>query len=47
MASAIKQINPNSEVMRVGQTLEVNVQAAMGLQSVLKTNLGPRGTIKM
>lgn len=25
----------------------VNVAAARGLQSVLKTNLGPRGTLKM
>jgi len=29
------------------QCLQVNVAAARGLQSVLKTNLGPRGTLKM
>jgi len=29
------------------QALAVNVSAAKGLQAVLKTNLGPRGTLKM
>ena len=33
--------------MRSGQAQLVNVSAAMGLQEVLKTNLGPRGTLKM
>jgi len=27
--------------------LAVNIQAAKGLQEVLKTNLGPKGTMKM
>ncbi|KAI9184152.1 T-complex protein 1 subunit zeta [Blastocladiella emersonii ATCC 22665] len=46
-ASAVQTINPNSEVARRGQTLQINVQAAMGLMEVLRSNLGPRGTIKM
>jgi len=40
-------INPNAEVVASSQCLLVNVAAARGLQSVLKTNLGPRGTLKM
>ena len=33
--------------MRSGQALMVNVMAAKGLQEVMKSNLGPRGTLKM
>ena len=40
-------INPNAEVVATSQCLMVNVAAARGLQSVLKSNLGPRGTLKM
>lgn len=40
-------INPNAEIVAAGQCLLVNVAAARGLQSVLKSNLGPRGTLKM
>ncbi|KAI9216372.1 T-complex protein 1 zeta subunit [Blastocladiella britannica] len=47
MASAVQTINPNSEVARRGQTLQININAALGLQDVLRSNLGPRGTIKM
>jgi len=36
-----------SEIVASSQCLMVNVAAARGLQSVLKTNLGPRGTLKM
>jgi T-complex protein 1 subunit zeta len=39
--------NPKAEVARRGQALSLNVNAALGLQEVLKTNLGPKGTIKM
>ena len=35
------------EIVASGQCLMVNVAAARGLQGVLKTNLGPRGTLKM
>jgi T-complex protein 1 subunit zeta len=45
--SAIQLINPKSEIARKGHALQVNIHAALGLQDVLKTNLGPRGTIKM
>ncbi|KAI9911901.1 hypothetical protein PsorP6_009020 [Peronosclerospora sorghi] len=40
-------INPNAEIVSKSQALLVNVSAAKGLQGVLKSNLGPRGTLKM
>ncbi|KAI9318918.1 T-complex protein 1 zeta subunit [Dichotomocladium elegans] len=46
-SSALKIINPNSDVARRGQALQLNITAAIGLQDVLRSNLGPRGTIKM
>jgi T-complex protein 1 subunit zeta len=51
-------LNPKAETIRRGQALQVNIlvhrrlqqvniTAAQGLQDVLRTNLGPKGTIKM
>uniref|UniRef100_K3WHV4 T-complex protein 1 subunit zeta n=1 Tax=Globisporangium ultimum (strain ATCC 200006 / CBS 805.95 / DAOM BR144) TaxID=431595 RepID=K3WHV4_GLOUD len=40
-------MNPNAEIVSKSQALLVNVSAAKGLQGVLKSNLGPRGTLKM
>lgn len=40
-------INPNAEIVSSDQCLLVNVAAARGLQSVIRTNLGPKGTLKM
>eukprot|EP01038_Epipyxis_sp_PR26KG_P010832 gene10832-14541_t len=40
-------VNPNAEIVASAQCLMVNVAAARGLQAVLKSNLGPRGTLKM
>ena len=45
--AAIKQLNPKAEVARAAQALELNISAARGLQSVLSSNLGPKGTMKM
>ncbi|XP_065832222.1 LOW QUALITY PROTEIN: T-complex protein 1 subunit zeta-like [Oscarella lobularis] len=45
--SAIKSLNPKAELARASQALQVNVSGARGLQEVLKTNLGPKGTLKM
>lgn len=45
--SAIKALNPKAEIARAAQALQININAARGLQDVLKTNLGPKGTIKM
>jgi T-complex protein 1 subunit zeta len=44
---AANLVNPNAEVVASSQCLQVNVAAARGLQNVVKTNLGPRGTLKM
>jgi T-complex protein 1 subunit zeta len=45
--SAISILNPKAEVARAAQALAVNISAARGIQDVLRTNLGPRGTMKM
>lgn len=44
---AIRVINPNAETLSKSAALAMNINAAKGLQDVLKTNLGPKGTIKM
>jgi hypothetical protein len=45
--SAIVTLNPKAEVARAAQALQLNIGAARGLQEVLRTNLGPKGTMKM
>ena len=45
--SAVKVLNPKAEIARAAQALSVNINAARGLQDVLRTNLGPKGTMKM
>merc|ERR1719346_217080 len=45
--SAVKSLNPKAEVAKAAAALAVNISAAKGLQEVLKTNLGPKGTMKM
>lgn len=45
--SAVQQLNPKANVAKAAEALELNIGAAMGLQAVLKTNLGPKGTMKM
>ncbi|XP_072272135.1 T-complex protein 1 subunit zeta [Pyxicephalus adspersus] len=45
--SAVKALNPKAEVARAQAALSVNISAARGLQDVLRTNLGPKGTMKM
>ena len=47
MASSLRSVNPNAESMDKAAALFMNINAAKGLQDVMKTNLGPRGTIKM
>ncbi|KAH3763678.1 T-complex protein 1 subunit zeta [Pelomyxa schiedti] len=47
MATGVKVLNPTSEVSRRDQALAMNLSAAKGLMEVLKSNLGPKGTIKM
>lgn len=45
--TAVKALNPKAEVARAQAALAVNISAARGLQDVLKSNLGPKGTMKM
>uniref|UniRef100_A0A673LLI1 T-complex protein 1 subunit zeta-like n=1 Tax=Sinocyclocheilus rhinocerous TaxID=307959 RepID=A0A673LLI1_9TELE len=45
--SAVKALNPKAEVARARAALAVNISAARGLQDVLRSNLGPKGTMKM
>lgn len=45
--SSVKTLNPKAEVMGKGAALFMNINAAKGLHEVMKTNLGPKGTIKM
>ncbi|KAL3214544.1 hypothetical protein MRX96_007025 [Rhipicephalus microplus] len=45
--AAVLTLNPKAEVARHAQALAVNINAAKGLQNVLRTNLGPTGTMKM
>ena len=45
--SATQLLNPKAESRRRGEALRVNINAGEGLQDVLKSNLGPSGTIKV
>ncbi|KAK7546770.1 chaperonin Cpn60/TCP-1 family [Phyllosticta citricarpa] len=45
--SAAQLLNPKAESRRRGEALKVNISAGEGLQQVLASNLGPRGTLKM
>jgi len=40
-------VNNKADVLKSAAALAVNCNAAKGLQEVMKTNLGPRGTLKM
>lgn len=47
MSSDLQELSPNAEVVSRQQALRVNTAAAIGLQNVLKSNLGPTGTLKL
>ncbi|KAL3775381.1 hypothetical protein ACHAWO_006572 [Cyclotella atomus] len=47
MSSRLRELSPNAEIVSHGAALAVNIAASSGLQNVLKSNLGPRGTLKM
>lgn len=40
-------MNAKADVLRAAAALAANCNAAKGLQDVVKSNLGPKGTIKM
>jgi T-complex protein 1 subunit zeta len=45
--SSLQLLNPNANVTRGTHALTINITAAKSLQEILKTNLGPKGTLKM
>ncbi|XP_075212377.1 chaperonin containing TCP1 subunit 6 [Lycorma delicatula] len=45
--AAISLLNPKAEFARAAQALAINISAAKGIQDVMKSNLGPKGTMKM
>ncbi|KAL3943703.1 MAG: hypothetical protein SGBAC_002210 [Bacillariaceae sp.] len=45
--SQLRDVNPNAEIVSKTQARAVNVAAGVGLMNVLKSNLGPRGTLKL
>jgi T-complex protein 1 subunit zeta len=45
--SQLRDINPNAEIVSKTQARAVNVAAGVGLLNVIKSNLGPRGTLKL
>ena len=45
--SSLKVLNPKAEHTNSLYSLVMNIGAAKSLQNILRTNLGPRGTIKM
>ncbi|XP_046385683.1 T-complex protein 1 subunit zeta [Ischnura elegans] len=45
--AAISLLNPKAEFARAAQALAINISAAKGIEDVMKTNLGPKGTMKM
>jgi len=45
--SGLSTLNPKAESAKQDVALEVTVNAAMGVHNVIKSNLGPKGTLKM
>eukprot|EP00758_Cryptobia_borreli_P008691 Tbor_TRINITY_DN5410_c4_g2::TRINITY_DN5410_c4_g2_i1::g.25381::m.25381/K09498/CCT6; T-complex protein 1 subunit zeta len=45
--SNLSYVNPGGMQAKKATALAINISAARGLQEVLKTNLGPKGTMKM
>lgn len=45
--SSLQLINSKADQLKKTAALNMNINAAKGLQDVLKTNIGPKGTLKM
>ena len=45
--SAVQFVNSQAQVLKKAQALAMNINAGKGLYEIMKTNLGPRGTLKM
>ncbi|GAA5864889.1 hypothetical protein JCM3774_004262 [Rhodotorula dairenensis] len=46
-SAAIELLNPRADVRRRDAAFQINVTGATGLADVVRSNLGPRGTLKM
>lgn len=44
---SLHDLSPHAEIVSKQQALQVNVAAAVGLLNVMKSNLGPTGTLKL
>ena len=47
LGMSVSVVNAKADVLRAAAALAANCNAAKGLQDVLKSNLGPKGTVKM
>ena len=45
--SAVQYVNSQAEVLKKAMALAMNINAAKGVQEVMQSNLGPKGTLKM
>lgn len=45
--SSLQLINSKADILKKTAALNMNINAAKGLQEVLKSNIGPKGTLKM
>uniref|UniRef100_A0A915AMI4 T-complex protein 1 subunit zeta n=1 Tax=Parascaris univalens TaxID=6257 RepID=A0A915AMI4_PARUN len=45
--ASIHCLNPKAELARHAAALDLNISGARGLQEIMRTNLGPKGTMKM
>lgn len=45
--SSINTLNPHAKQAQKNQALAINISAARSLQNIIKSNLGPRGTLKV
>lgn len=45
--SGLSLLNPNSDSADISEARIINIAASASIQNLLKTNLGPRGTLKM
>jgi T-complex protein 1 subunit zeta len=45
--SSLQIVNPKADLLKKTAALNMNINASKGLQEVLRSNIGPRGTLKM
>jgi T-complex protein 1 subunit zeta len=45
--SSLQIVNPKADLLKKQAALNMNINAAKGLMEVLKSNIGPKGTLKM